>query len=130
MYKLVLNCNLFISVKSLEFTGNAERPVKTMSKCWDPYKRPLNRRKFSETVTVSAFAGQLFGDRPFGRPAWRPNFWTAKINGQKYTVGQKSGQLFGGRPFGRPAWRPNLWTAKINGQKYTGGQKSENKIEN
>ncbi|RNA22104.1 hypothetical protein BpHYR1_046556, partial [Brachionus plicatilis] len=53
--------------------------------CWDPYKRPLNRPKFSETVTVSALAGQLYGGRPFGRPTWRPNFWTAKINGQKYT---------------------------------------------
>ncbi|RNA34691.1 hypothetical protein BpHYR1_027090 [Brachionus plicatilis] len=54
--------------------------------------------------------------RPLGRPAWRPNFWTAKINGKKYTGGQKSGQLFGGGPFGlkvgrifgrRQAGRPN-----------------------
>ncbi|RNA37394.1 hypothetical protein BpHYR1_027547 [Brachionus plicatilis] len=28
--------------------------------------------------------------RPLGRQAWLPNFWTAKINGQKYTGGQKS----------------------------------------
>ncbi|RNA41587.1 hypothetical protein BpHYR1_003473 [Brachionus plicatilis] len=58
--------------------------------CWDPYKRPLNRPKFSETVTVSALAGKLFGGPPFGRPAWRPHFWTAKINGLKYTGGQKT----------------------------------------
>ncbi|RNA09310.1 hypothetical protein BpHYR1_009001 [Brachionus plicatilis] len=28
--------------------------------CWDPYKRILNRPKFSEIVTVSALEGQLY----------------------------------------------------------------------
>ncbi|RNA23076.1 hypothetical protein BpHYR1_030727 [Brachionus plicatilis] len=35
--------------------------------CWDPYKRTLNRPKFSETVTVSALAGQPLNERSFGR---------------------------------------------------------------
>ncbi|RMZ97549.1 hypothetical protein BpHYR1_040534 [Brachionus plicatilis] len=32
---------------------------KTTTVCWDPYKQTLNRPKFSETVTVSALAGNL-----------------------------------------------------------------------
>ncbi|RMZ97846.1 hypothetical protein BpHYR1_050725, partial [Brachionus plicatilis] len=38
--------------------------------CWDPYKRTLNRPKFSETVTLSALAGQPLNGR---RLADRPN---------------------------------------------------------
>ncbi|RNA29059.1 hypothetical protein BpHYR1_028942 [Brachionus plicatilis] len=49
----------------------------------DPYKRTLNRPKFSETVTVSAVAGQLFGGWSFDRSARWSNFRTAKINGLK-----------------------------------------------
>ncbi|RNA42973.1 hypothetical protein BpHYR1_047472 [Brachionus plicatilis] len=41
------------------------------AKCWDPYKRTLNRPKFSETVTVSALAGQPLNGQSFGRSAWR-----------------------------------------------------------
>ncbi|RNA03303.1 hypothetical protein BpHYR1_051668 [Brachionus plicatilis] len=55
----------------------------TIIYCWDPYKRTLNRPKFSETVTVSALAGQPLNGRSFGRSTWRSNFWTANINGLK-----------------------------------------------
>ncbi|RNA02193.1 hypothetical protein BpHYR1_022104 [Brachionus plicatilis] len=58
--------------------------------CWDPYKRTLNRPKFSETVTVSEVAGQLFVGRSFDRSARWSIFWTAKRNGLKYTGCQKT----------------------------------------
>ncbi|RNA03075.1 hypothetical protein BpHYR1_028741 [Brachionus plicatilis] len=32
-------------------------------KCWNPYKRTLNRPKFSETLTVSALARKLYSGR-------------------------------------------------------------------
>ncbi|RNA33749.1 hypothetical protein BpHYR1_000208 [Brachionus plicatilis] len=41
--------------------------------CWDPYKRTLNRPKFSETM--SALAGQTLNGGSI--------FWTAKINESK-----------------------------------------------
>ncbi|RNA28718.1 hypothetical protein BpHYR1_040634 [Brachionus plicatilis] len=54
-----------------------------IKRCWDPYKRILNRPKFSETVTVFALDGQPLNGRSFGRSARRSNFWTARINGLK-----------------------------------------------
>ncbi|RNA07370.1 hypothetical protein BpHYR1_034011 [Brachionus plicatilis] len=66
--------------------------IKASLICWDPYKRTLNRPKFSETVTVSALAGQPLNGRSFDRSARRSIFWTAKISGLKYTGGQKTGK--------------------------------------
>ncbi|RNA16416.1 hypothetical protein BpHYR1_008109 [Brachionus plicatilis] len=61
-------------IKNIVVQERERQGLSKLDKCWDPYKRPLNRPKFSETGTVSVLAGQLFGGRPFGRPAWRPNF--------------------------------------------------------
>ncbi|RNA34209.1 hypothetical protein BpHYR1_002236 [Brachionus plicatilis] len=61
----------------------------------------LNRPKFSETLTVSAVAGQLFGGRSFGRSASRSNYWTAV-----FQTGRIFQTVYFGDPKIRPAKRP------------------------
>ncbi|RNA07748.1 hypothetical protein BpHYR1_005530 [Brachionus plicatilis] len=77
------NCNFFqfldnglrtnyLQINTVTYISTSLKGFKDLY-CWEPYKRTLNRPKFSETVTVSALAGQPLNGRSFGRSVRRSN---------------------------------------------------------